>query len=60
MYPEQIKSKESVVSCDGGGGSLGHPVVYLNAQEKGGIDCPYCGKRYIFEGRSGEKESEWE
>ena len=37
-----------VVSCDGGGGVLGHPLVYLNTGENGVVDCPYCGKRYVL------------
>ena len=37
-----------VVSCDGGGGALGHPLVYLNTGENGAVDCPYCGKRYTL------------
>ena len=35
MCPEQIKTRKPVVSCDGGGDSLGHPLVYLNAGDKG-------------------------
>jgi len=38
----------SKASCDGGGGSLGHPKVYLNVQEDKGTDCPYCGKHFIL------------
>ncbi|MEE2694492.1 MAG: zinc-finger domain-containing protein [Pseudomonadota bacterium] len=55
MCPEQVKTSEPVISCDGGGGSLGHPMVYLNTQDKGGVDCPYCGRRYIFQPISDEK-----
>lgn len=37
------------VSCDGGGGTLGHPKVYLHIdQEKGQITCPYCSRTYVL------------
>ena len=45
--PEQpIAVATSTVSCDGGGGPLGHPKVYLSLDRSGEIDCPYCGQRY--------------
>ena len=37
------------VDCDGGGGVLGHPKVYLNLGEDGETACPYCGRRYVLE-----------
>ncbi len=37
------------VCCDGGGGPLGHPKVYLSL-EKGVAECPYCGRRFVAEG----------
>ena len=36
------------VACDGGGGPLGHPKVYLNLGEQGRIECPYCSRLYIL------------
>ena len=48
VHPEEIKVRMPVVSCDGGGGALGHPLVYLNTGENGVVDCPYCGKRYVL------------
>ncbi|XP_072168990.1 NADH dehydrogenase [ubiquinone] iron-sulfur protein 6, mitochondrial-like [Diadema setosum] len=35
------------VYCDGGGGPLGHPKVYINLDQEGPQVCPYCGLRYI-------------
>ncbi|XP_008329464.1 NADH dehydrogenase [ubiquinone] iron-sulfur protein 6, mitochondrial [Cynoglossus semilaevis] len=36
-----------VVSCDGGGGALGHPKVYLNLDKDTKVGtCGYCGKRF--------------
>jgi uncharacterized Zn-finger protein len=39
---------QPVVACDGGGGALGHPRVYLNITTAGLVDCPYCSRRYIL------------
>ena len=46
--PETIEVSERQVKCDGGGGALGHPAVYLNMGEKNEIDCPYCGRRFVL------------
>ncbi|KAG5842419.1 hypothetical protein ANANG_G00177460 [Anguilla anguilla] len=36
-----------VVSCDGGGGALGHPKVYINLdKETQAGTCGYCGLRF--------------
>ena len=36
------------VSCDGGGGALGHPRVFINLDASGPQSCIYCGLRYVF------------
>lgn len=36
------------VGCDGGGGALGHPMVYLTVGADGTVDCPYCGRHYVL------------
>ncbi|MBV6633795.1 MAG: zinc-finger domain-containing protein [Alphaproteobacteria bacterium] len=36
------------VSCDGGGGALGHPIEYMTIAKVGWKDCPYCGRRFIL------------
>lgn len=47
MKPEDItRVDQTDVACDGGGGALGHPKVYLTLDKEGGIDCPYCGHRF--------------
>ncbi len=46
---ETIPTESAQVSCDGGGGSLGHPRVYLQIKpEVGEIECPYCSRRYVL------------
>jgi uncharacterized Zn-finger protein len=42
------------VACDGGGGPLGHPKVYLNLGKEGRVECPYCSRVYVLrEGAQG-------
>ena len=48
-----IPVESPVVACDGGGGALGHPRVYLNMGNKSEIDCPYCGRHYVLKGGAG-------
>ncbi len=45
---ETIYVARKSVGCDGGGGALGHPKVYLNLGEDGETACPYCGRRYVL------------
>ena len=42
----QISADEKEVACDGGGGALGHPLVYLPIGDKSYIVCYYCGRRF--------------
>jgi len=54
---EQIPVYSLEVACDGGGGALGHPKVYLKIEpEKGSIACPYCSRTYVLE-QSGRKSA---
>lgn len=46
---ETITLPDKTFSCSGGQGPLGHPQVYLTFTDKGKIDCPYCGRHFIFE-----------
>ncbi|QSL64812.1 hypothetical protein MERGE_002114 [Pneumocystis wakefieldiae] len=36
-------SNQSVVSCNGGNGSLGHPKIYINLNKNEPVSCGYCG-----------------
>ncbi|MEE9139496.1 MAG: zinc-finger domain-containing protein [Alphaproteobacteria bacterium] len=56
MQPvEIITVDEPVVACDGG--AMGHPRVFLQIGDKGEIDCPYCGRRYVLKSRIPEAAS---
>ncbi len=49
MEPREIvkmDEAEDVARCDGGGGALGHPLVYLSFEAKSKVDCYYCSRRY--------------
>ncbi|MEL6280110.1 MAG: zinc-finger domain-containing protein [Pseudomonadota bacterium] len=45
--PETIEVTTDRVACDGGGGALGHPRVYLTIGEQGFVECPYCDRKYV-------------
>lgn len=46
--PEIIEVSERSVSCDGGGGALGHPKVYLSMGDGDFVECPYCDRRFVL------------
>lgn len=35
------------VSCDGGGGALGHPVVWYAFDGQKSVECGYCDRVFI-------------
>lgn len=46
--PETVEVTTTRVACDGGGGALGHPRVWLSIGEPGWVECPYCDKRFTL------------
>lgn len=53
MQPPEIivvDPETQSVCCDGGGGALGHPMVYYSFGDKSAIDCGYCGRRFVIRG----------
>ena len=34
------------VSCNGGGGPLGHPQIWLTFGKDSTVVCPYCSKKF--------------
>ena len=44
--PEIVETDNTRVACDGGGGALGHPKVFLDVARTGHAKCPYCGTEY--------------
>ncbi|KAG9627585.1 hypothetical protein KCV04_g11387, partial [Aureobasidium melanogenum] len=41
--------KERTVKCDGGGGPLGHPRIFINVDRPQICWCTYCGLPYAKE-----------
>ena len=35
------------VSCDGGGGALGHPKVWYSFDKQDRVDCGYCDRAFV-------------
>ncbi|HEY4124590.1 MAG TPA: zinc-finger domain-containing protein [Rhizomicrobium sp.] len=46
--PETIEVDDTRVACDGIGGGLGHPRVFLQIGEEGFVDCGYCDRRFVL------------
>ncbi len=44
---DKIAVAARVVTCDGGGGALGHPSVALRI-EGHAVTCPYCSRTYVL------------
>ena len=44
---ETIEIDGTVAACNGGGGPLGHPKVYLNLGAAGRAECPYCSREFV-------------
>ena len=42
------------VACDGVGGALGHPRVYLEMGEASFVECPYCDRRFVLAKDAGD------
>jgi len=38
--------KAKRVACNGGGGTLGHPLIWLTYGKDGTVICPYCSKKF--------------
>lgn len=49
MEPVEVITVETTtVGCEGGGGALGHPRVFLTLSKNRFVDCPYCSRRYVL------------
>ena len=46
--PEIIIVNSTRVSCDGSGGALGHPRVYLEMGDQNFVECGYCDRRFVL------------
>lgn len=46
--PEIVETAEHRVSCDGGGGGLGHPKVYMEMAQGDSVQCKYCDRMFVL------------
>ncbi len=46
--PEVEEVTTTRIACDGGGGALGHPRVFLSIGPEGWVECPYCDKKFVL------------
>ena len=48
MVPfETVEIDAMVTACNGNGGALGHPRVFLNLAPSGQVECPYCSRQFV-------------
>ncbi|MBM3539362.1 MAG: zinc-finger domain-containing protein [Alphaproteobacteria bacterium] len=45
--PETIQVDSSPAACDGGGGALGHPMIYIPLADGRG-ECGYCDRVFVL------------
>jgi uncharacterized Zn-finger protein len=50
---ETFEVESRNVPCDGGGGALGHPRVYLRIAGHE-VTCPYCSRHYVLKPGAGD------
>jgi uncharacterized Zn-finger protein len=55
---ETIFVDGQVAACNGGGGPLGHPRVYLNLGARGRVECPYCSRLFVRRGEETAQDAE--
>jgi uncharacterized Zn-finger protein len=46
--PEIIYAATKRIKCDGSGGALGHPRVFLEMGEEDRVECPYCDRLFVY------------
>ena len=56
--PETITVHSRRVACDGVGGALGHPRVWIELGVDGVAECGYCDRRFVLAAHSEGHEDE--
>lgn len=54
--PEVIAVRSRRVACDGVGGALGHPRVFMEMGENDWVECLYCDRKFVLARDQGEDE----
>ena len=52
--PETVMVRSGRIACDGVGGALGHPRVWLEMGEADFVECPYCDRRFVLSKTAGD------
>lgn len=52
--PEVVYVRTGRIACDGVGGALGHPRVWLEMGGATFVECPYCDRRFELAPEAGE------
>jgi uncharacterized Zn-finger protein len=56
--PEIVYVRSRRFSCDGTGGALGHPRVWLEMGGEAFVECGYCDRRFVLAKGSDGHEDE--
>lgn len=56
--PEIIVTGSRRAACDGDGGALGHPKVWLEMGAANFVECPYCDRRFVLASRHGDENEQ--
>ena len=54
--PEVITVNKRRVACDGVGGALGHPRVFLDMGQGTEVECPYCDRKFVLSREAAEAD----
>lgn len=54
--PEVIVVDKRRIACDGDGGALGHPRVFLEMGTDSSVECPYCDRKYVLSREAAEAD----
>jgi len=54
--PESVIVRSHRIACEGVGGALGHPRVWLEMGAAGFVDCSYCDRRFIAATKPGDED----
>ena len=47
LAAENITGTQERVACDGNGGPMGHPRIFLSVGKEGKVVCPYCSREFV-------------
>ncbi|MDP8916664.1 MAG: zinc-finger domain-containing protein [Pseudomonadota bacterium] len=56
--PEVVVVDTTRVSCEGVGGTLGHPRVFMEMGDSGFVECGYCDRRFVLGGGRAHEPAE--